>query len=88
MRRTALPVVVLGLLAAASWLSAASFAWADDDPSACEAGCTGFERAEYLVSEAAGYVELSVFAPFAPPGQGQIDYDTADLSAVAGQDYQ
>jgi len=88
MRRAALRLVLLGLLTAANQLSAASFAWADDDPGACDAGCTGFERVEYLVSEAADYVELSVFAPFAPPGQGQIDYYTADLSAVAGQDYQ
>lgn len=87
MRRVARALVVLGLLTAAHQLSAASFAGADDDPSGCEAGCTGFEKAEYVVSEASGYVELSVFAPFAPPGQGQVDYYTADLSAVAGQDY-
>lgn len=79
-------IVLLALLAAGIVLTAASSAWADG----CEGGsCTGFEKGEYEVAEAAGYVDLAVFQAWCcPMGQGQIDYHTSDLTALAGEDYQ
>lgn len=79
-------MVFLAMLAAGIVLTAASPAWADG----CEGGsCTGFEKGEYEVGEAAGHVDLAVSQAWCcPMGQGQIDYYTSDLTALAGEDYQ
>jgi hypothetical protein len=81
MRKRHFQIVLLALLAAGSVLAAAS-------PALAEHASNGFQKGEYEVVEAAGYVELAVFVKFVPVGQGQIDYYTSDLTAVAGRDYQ
>lgn len=50
---------------------------------------SGFVKTEYQVTESDGYVELSVDGdPCCPPGSGQFDYHTANLTAIAGTDYE
>lgn len=50
---------------------------------------SGFVKTEYQVTESDGYVELSVGGdPCCPPGSGQFDYHTANLTAIAGTDYE
>jgi hypothetical protein len=66
------------LLAAGSLLTAASPAWADG---------TGFDKEWHEVNEAASYIDLAVRAGVWHE-QGHLDYHTADLTAVAGEDYQ
>jgi hypothetical protein len=76
------------LFAAGSVLTTAPPSWAQEE---CEPGenCTGFEEGEYKVDETASYVELQVSAGVCcPTAQGQVDYQTLDLTAFAGRDYQ
>lgn len=79
-------VVFLALLAAGSALTAASTARA----AGCEgSSCSGFTQDEFEVVEAAAYAQLWVSVAWCcPVAQGAIDYETFDLTAVAGQDYQ
>jgi hypothetical protein len=77
MRKRSLRLVFLVLLAAGALVAAASPAWAN-----------GFQKDEYQVNEYAGYVNVTVQVKFVPMGQGQIDYHTSDLTAIAGHDYQ
>lgn len=64
---------------------------ADEGGAHCDPGsnCTGFERNAYEVTEGTAHVDLAVYAAWCcPVGQGAIDYETVDRSAVAGEDYQ
>lgn len=80
MRKPYLRAVVTSALAVATVMGPASPASANH---------TGFSKAEYEVAETAGYVELSIdSAGGFPPGSGQFDYYTANLSAFAGADYE
>lgn len=83
MRSRSLFMAFLTLLAVGSLLTAASPAWA------CEGNsCSGFTEDEYEVIEGQGYAELQVSVAWCcPTAQGTIDYETSDLTAVAGQDY-
>jgi hypothetical protein len=78
MRRRHFRIVFVTLLAAGSLLTAASPAWADG---------TGFDKEWHEVNEAASYIDLAVRAGVWHE-QGHLDYHTADLTAVAGEDYQ
>ena len=81
--------VFLVLVVGAGALIPASPAWTAG-ASACDPGnnCTGFESARYWVDETSRYVDLHVYAAWCcPVGQGQIDYETFDLSAKAGHDF-
>lgn len=83
MRKRNLFRVAIALLAVGSLLTAASPAWA------CEgSSCSGFTEDEYEVIEGQGYAELQVSVAWCcPTAQGSIDYETSDLTAIAGQDY-
>lgn len=78
-------MLILATLAA-SVLTASSPAWADG----CEGNsCSGFTQDEYVAVEGAGYAELQVSVAWCcPVAQGAIDYETSDLTALSGQDYQ
>ena len=83
MRSRSLFMAFLTLLAAGSLQIAASPAWACEGDS-----CSGFTEDEYEVIEGQGYAELQVSVAWCcPTAQGTIDYETSDLTAVAGQDY-
>lgn len=87
-KKRPLQTALLALLVLGSAVSAASPAWAQEE---CDPGenCTGFEKGEYEVPETEGHVELQVSAAFCcPTAQGQVDYQTFNLSALAGQDYE
>ena len=89
--RRCVAVPLLCLLAIASVVISWSPALAIGSDPYCNPGndCTGFEHAEYEVTEGSEYVEVTVFAAWCcPVGQGQIDYETSSRSAVAGQDFQ
>ncbi len=80
MRRGRLQAVISVALAIATVIGGASPASANH---------TGFDKGEYQVGESAGYVELTVASsPCCPPPGGQIDYYTANASAIAGEDYE
>lgn len=88
MKKRPFRIRLLVLLAAGSVLTAAPPAWPQEE---CDPGgdCTGFERGEYVVVETSGFVELRVSAASCcPTAQGQVDYQTFNLSALAGQDYE
>lgn len=56
---------------------------------ASPASATGFTKSEYQVGESDGYVDLTLHDTFCCPTEsGQFDYYTANLSALAGADYE
>ena len=81
-------LVLLALLVMGSLLTAPSPTWGHHGPGCEGHDCSGFAKGEYKVVESAGHVVLDVDVAFCcPMAQGQIDYYTSDLTAVAGQDY-
>lgn len=80
MRKRCLRVVSLAVLAMGGLLSAATPVGAHH---------TGFDKGEYETREGAAFVDLAVsFSPCCPGPSGQVDYQTFNLSAIAGEDYQ